>query len=1466
GLLNAGALYKCSGPEVTPKLMEVCKDSNCIVNPGNNNCTTGNKCKCPDVNDVCGHAFPHGCNLNTKALYSCSSKGANPQKMQDCPTGNCEVKVGNDACLVGDFCKCKDSNAACGNSFPDPCNLDKTSLYQCTGSKGTNPINPINLTKCKSGECNPAMGPNACTDPCKCKDSKVTCGNSFPDSCNLDRTSLYQCSGGKGTDPVNPVNCTTSRCIPVAGGPDGCKPEPPVDCKFNAKEDICGKVFKADCNYDKEILYSCTGSGVNPTARPKCDKGCTIIPTGDDKCFDDCVCPDSKVQCGKTLPPNCGFSTTDIYNCSADCGGTDCTCFGNKTVCSSQFPDSCTDSGTPIKERTCDIGKECATNPSGTTCGDCKCPNDGIICGTAFGPSCKIVAHALYKCTKGGDPVLGKSCLPGTCTSSIASSKAAAMFQAKAIEDKCVDPCTCPDTGLICGKLFNETCSQDATAIYQCNTVGGTPALKVKCPDGKCTVTPGDDHCGVKPDILPQCYCNDTTPMCSSSLDPLCAKTLKVDNVDPKQVYTCTGGKGSLPQPGELCKEDSFCNSQPAPIGAICKPLCNCTGTETKCSSTFTPICKLPPQGVYNCNCNGTVQVVQACTGTEICAPSGNTSVCILPECVCKDGLAHCGSFFPDTCKLEKETLYQCKNGEPVKLTEDCKPGNCSENIKPPSATSIEGGEGDFEVDAEGDAKCIKQCECKWPGPVCASTFDPSCNFQQRDLLACTAMGNKPTVSEPCTLECLIAETPDKCKFNPCECTKVRNTCGQAYPPSCGHEANTLYKCEAKGKLPVKGDACASDQVCKVVPGGSDICGPAILCECRGAGKTCSNQYQPDCKFPKDTIIICPGLIPTPCPDGCVDGECKTGCKCTEEDLKCGFSFAAKCNLIPNSLYKCAKGGDPVLDKACGNLACTKGTPDDSCTDPCKCKNAHNTCSGAFPISCGLKNNTLYKCTALGATPTELQGCTKGCLFTNPDNMCRLDCAPQVVNATDQIQAVIEEHGLILITEFDPVTNTSFKAGTKLTDVAMPHFINLLKEMKTNLTAAKDSLESLALIAGQISKTANGMVVVVVFQRIAATFPVERRGVLVPAVQELVTLLPLLNKVIECSGSNGSDCSGNIRLYHDFVNASITHMQMLAVLPRNVMMPKLIEQVKNVTKNIDGVLVSKYETVLNEIGKQLNTIISETSLNTKDYGDSSEVLELIYQSASEALRCYGLNVTVFADKCSSYGDRTKGFLSYIFQWFKKVVGLFGLLSWITDPIMDAIDQAVQDALTAASDTIAGVLGTIATLLDFLKIIAPADYQSDISAFLLKLVGIEAVAGDCGGKKRDCFGAITLVMALLRVIPNIIDKALFCDRTSLGGLGAFSPLCIPGTLINTLLSGIEDMLRSAAKFISGGIGLILDTVYNLACIKLVYIPGLCDILKYLKEAIKKIVDCLINQNTDVLPSSSAFSTSILLTFL
>lgn len=208
-------------------------------------------------------------------------------------------------------------------------------------------------------------------------------------------------------------------------------------------------------------------------------------------------------------------------------------------------------------------------------------------------------------------------------------------------------------------------------------------------------------------------------------------------------------------------------------------------------------------------------------------------------------------------------------------------------------------------------------------------------------------MGAKSTIIESCTLECLVTETPNKCKYNPCECAKAGDTCGQAYPPTVAMWPTPCTSARPRASCKSRATLARAIKYARLFCG-SDFYGTIILCECKGAGKTCSDQHPPSCNFAKDTVVTCPGLTQTPCPDGCVDGECKTGCKCTETGLKCGSSFATKCNFVPNSMYKCTKDGDPILDHARGNKACTKGTPDDTCSDPCKCSSAHDV--GPFPF------------------------------------------------------------------------------------------------------------------------------------------------------------------------------------------------------------------------------------------------------------------------------------------------------------------------------------------------------------------------------------------------------------------------------------------------------------------------------------------------------------------------------------
>ncbi|KFH68897.1 hypothetical protein MVEG_05701 [Podila verticillata NRRL 6337] len=312
------------------------------------------------------------------------------------------------------------------------------------------------------------------------------------------------------------------------------------------------------------------------------------------------------------------------------------------------------------------------------------------------------------------------------------------------------------------------------------------------------------------------------------------------------------------------------CGLQPSTLYS-----CNAAGVNLVCGASLHKKCKAVDNAIYSCSGYGTYPKLFAkCRPGSQCRVGPHGVVCGFYNCNCTGTEQVCSGLFPDrTTTVLLET---------------------SASFKIPTTF----------------VAMRSQRAADWiPKPCTAALVVMRTPRRYKIALTETAQsrgdGADPIPGSKCDKGCIISpDGDDKCNYNPCECAKVGDTCSQAYPASCGYVANTLYKCEAKGKLPVKGDACASDQACKVVPGGADICGPAILCECKGAGKICSDQYQPACKFLKDTVITCPGLTQTPCPIGCVNGECKTDCKCTETGLKCGSSFAAQCNLIPNSLYK----------------------------------------------------------------------------------------------------------------------------------------------------------------------------------------------------------------------------------------------------------------------------------------------------------------------------------------------------------------------------------------------------------------------------------------------------------------------------------------------------------------------------------------------------------------------------------
>lgn len=247
------------------------------------------------------------------------------------------------------------------------------------------------------------------------------------------------------------------------------------------KKVACGSFSPEDCKFDADRLYSCPSSGATPVAGEMCSQGCTSqngTATSDECKKPDCTCQKAGTLCGRSMQPGCNFSNHSIYDCTtgvgstpvlqklcvpgttchenaegASCCGSTCTCTGNLLVCSNQFPDGCglkknavykcTPSGRLVLDKDCKGGQACVSVVSGATCTstDCKCTEDGPVCGRKFPRPCKLKTSSLYTCHAGDSPVLDKDCSPGYCDVTVHHSSPPTS--------KCIDPCVCPSVDLV---------------------------------------------------------------------------------------------------------------------------------------------------------------------------------------------------------------------------------------------------------------------------------------------------------------------------------------------------------------------------------------------------------------------------------------------------------------------------------------------------------------------------------------------------------------------------------------------------------------------------------------------------------------------------------------------------------------------------------------------------------------------------------------------------------------------------------------------------------------------------------------------------------------------------------------------------------------------------------------------------------------------------------------------------------
>lgn len=169
---------------------------------------------------------------------------------------------------------------------------------------------------------------------------------------------------------------------------------------------------------------------------------------------------------------------------------------------------------------------------------------------------------------------------------------------------------------------------------------------------------------------------------------------------------------------------------------------------------------------------------------------------------------------------------------------------------------------------------------------------------------------------------------------------------------------------------------------------------------------------------------------------------------------------------------------------------------------------------------------------------------------------------------------------------------------------------------------------------------------------------------------------------------------------------------------------------------------------------------------------------------------------MFADKCSAYGDRLQGGIANVIEWIQKALNNTPLIGPIfTTPILNALKQAVITLQNRGGEAVGRVIGILVGVINMFGLLKNADntgesQTDDILAFL----GIADVAGDCGGKKSRCMGAIEIAKILLHtMVDYIIDNIL---------LGI-------GTALSFVINGVVDAISEGLNAVtSAGIGIVI----------------------------------------------------------
>ncbi|KAF8933051.1 hypothetical protein BGZ52_008744 [Haplosporangium bisporale] len=124
------------------------------------------------------------------------------------------------------------------------------------------------------------------------------------------------------------------------------------------------------------------------------------------------------------------------------------------------------------------------------------------------------------------------------------------------------------------------------------------------------------------------------------------------------------------------------------------------------------------------------------------------------------------------------------------------------------------------------------------------------------------------------------------------------------------------------------------------------------------------------------------------------------------------------------------------------------------------------------------------------------------------------------------------------------------------------------------------------------------------------------------------------------------------------------------------------------------------------------------------------------------------------NKCDNITQRSKGYLTYVNQFFKTIFSQVSL-GFVANPLLDAIQFMLNGFLNATNIDITGIANMVAEMLYLLQVIAPSTIQPQLVTLIDKISVIQTMVQECTSVK-DCLSPISFIVSVMKVPAGLVD--------------------------------------------------------------------------------------------------------------